>query len=218
MKQPFSTHQFWRPMGIFLDTFLFHNLVLVQAVGLCPIIAAGVNLKYGVTLTVCTLAALLPTSLLMSVLGDRLSAWLRPPVYTVTAAILLLAASFLIDRFVSTELYASLYVFLPLMAVNSIVTYRAGGFSVQNRPSAALVDALGSALGFGVVICVVSALREMATNNTLWDVPLPFSVSLPEAALPFAAFIMLGFMAAFLQWLKTTAGAVRARKKGEEAA
>ncbi len=204
-------------MGIFLDTFLFHNIVLIQAVGLCPIIAVGVNLKYGVTLTICTLVVLLPTSLFMSLFGERVPDWLRPPLYTVGTGVLLLGASFFIDRFVSTELYASLYIFIPLIAVSSIVTYRAG-FSVKNRPSAAALDALGSSLGFGVVICVVSALREMATNNTLWDLPLPFSVKLPEAALPFAAFIILGFMAAFLQWLRTTAGAVQARKRGEETA
>ena len=38
------------------------------------------------------------------------------------------------------RLYASLYLFLPLMAVNTIFTYRAGGFSVSNRPAAAPVS------------------------------------------------------------------------------
>ena len=62
--------------GVFLDTFFAKNIVLVQAIGLCPIIAIGINLKYGVALTLCTAAVLLPTSLCMSLWGPRLPAWL----------------------------------------------------------------------------------------------------------------------------------------------
>lgn len=185
--------------GIFLDTFLLRNIVLVQAVGLCPILAAGTNLKYGVALTACTAVVLLPTSLLMSLLRERLPNWLRPPVYTIGASVLLLGVAFLLDTFISHEIYAALYLFLPLMAVNTLFTYRAGGFSVSNRPTAALVDALGSSLGFGLVICAVSALREIAARGTMWDIPLGLTTVLPEASLPFIGFLLLAFMAALLQ-------------------
>ncbi len=199
--------------GIFLDTFISKNIVLVQAIGLCPIVAIGINLKYGVALTVCTAAVLLPTSLCMSLWGSRIPSWLRPPVYTVAASLLLILAALVVDQWVSHELYASLYLFLPLMAVNTIFTYRAGGFSVSNRPAAALVDALGSALGFGLAICVVSGLREMAAFGTLWGKPLGFRLLLPEAVEPFAGFILLGFMAAFLKWVKSFADRKTAGKE-----
>lgn len=133
--------------GVFLDTFFAKNIVLVQAIGLCPIIAIGINLKYGVALTLCTAAVLLPTSLCMSLWGTSLPAWLRPPVYTVGASVLLLGAAALVNQYISHELYAALYLYLPLMAVNTIFTYRAGGFSVTNRPVAALVDAAGPLWG-----------------------------------------------------------------------
>lgn len=202
MKQPFSKslRELW---DVFFGAFLSQNIVLVQAIGLSPIIAIGVNLKYGVTLAVCTAPVLLPASLFMSLLGDRLPPWSRAPLYTVGAAAILLGAAVVIDRFISHELYAALYLFLPLMAVNTLVSYRAGGFSVSHEPAVALTDALASSLGFGLVICLVSALREIASSGTLWDIPLHIDLRLPEAALPYAAFIMLGFMAAFLQWLKS---------------
>lgn len=202
MKQPFSKtlRELW---DVFFGAFLSQNIVLVQAIGLCPIIAIGVNLKYGVALAVCTALVLLPASLFMSLLGDRLPAWSRAPLYTVGAAAILLGAAVVIDRFISPELYAALYLFLPLMAVNTLVSYRAGGFSVSHEPVVALTDALASSLGFGLVICIVSALREIASSGSLWGIPLHIDLRLPEAALPYAAFIMLGFMAAFLQWLKS---------------
>ena len=204
MDKKRSTHQFWKLTGIFIETFIVNNIVLIQAIGICPIIAVGTNLKYGVALTLCTAAVLLPTSLFMSLYGDKLPAAARPPVYTLGASALLVGVAFLVDRFISTELYASLYLFLPLMAVNTIFTYRAGGFSVSNRPAAALVDALGSVCGFGLVICA-----------TLWDKPMGFDLRLPEAAQPFAAFILLGFMAAFLQWIKAGVSHFFQRKEEE---
>lgn len=202
MKQPFSKtiHEIW---DVFFSCFLSKNIVLVQAIGLCPIIAIGINLKYGVVLTICTAAVLLPASLFMSLFGDKLPGWVRAPIYTVGASLILLGAAIFVDKLVSHEIYAALYLFIPLMAVNTLVSYRAGGFSVSHEPIVALTDALASTLGFGLVLCTVSALREIAAFGTIWDVPLHTQLILPEAAYPFAAFLLLGFMAAFLQWLKS---------------
>lgn len=197
----------------FWDAFLIKNIVLVQAISLCPIIAVGVTLQNGVVLTVCTAAVMLPVSLFMSLVGDRIPVWMRAPLYTLGSSLILLGAMVVLDEFVSHELYAALYVFLPLTAVNTLISYRAGGFSVSHEPLVAVTDALASTLGFGLVICVVSALREMASFGTLWNVPLNVSLMLPEAALPYAALIMLGFMAAFLQWLKAELAERRQRKE-----
>lgn len=201
-----------RLAGHFFETFLSKNIVLVQAIAICPIIAVGTELKLGVVLMLCTAAVLLPTSLCMSLIGEKLPSWLRPPVYTVGASLLLLGAAAIVDH-MSPKIYADLYLFLPLMAVNTIFTYRAGGFSVSNRPAAALVDAVGSSCGFGLVICAVSCIREIAIYGTVWGHPLEFDLRLPEAALPYAAFIMLGFMAALLQWIKSIAARVAAKKE-----
>ncbi len=200
MKSSSGVHKFWNLSAIFFDTFLARNIVLVQAIGLCPILIAGTTLKNGVLLTLCTALVLLPTGLLMSLVGERLPAWLRAPLYTTGASLLLIGAAYLVDTYWSHELYASLYLFLPLMAVNTLVTYRAGGFSVSNRPPAAVMDALGSTLGFGLVICLVSAVRELAAYGTLWDVPLikPF-LPRDKVITPFLAFIMLAVMSAALQ-------------------
>ncbi|MGI6264476.1 MAG: Rnf-Nqr domain containing protein [Acutalibacteraceae bacterium] len=187
------------PWPIFWSTFLKNNIVLVKAVGICPIIAGGTTLKNGVALTVCTLAVLLPSCLFMAGMGDKIPKWLHPPVYTLAATLMMVGASAAVSQWIAPEIYASLYLFLPLMVVSTIFTYHAGGFSAGTRPLFAAADAVGSALGFGLVICVVSALREAAATGTVWDLPLPFAQRFPSGALPFAAFILLGLMAAGLQ-------------------
>ncbi len=187
----------------FLRAFASENVVLMQGLGLCPIIAAGTSLQRAVALTVCTAAVLLPSSLLMSAVGKKLPPILRAPLYTVLAMVMMVACGFVMTTYVSPELYASLYVFLPLMSVNTLFTYHAGGFSVGRHPLLAVADSLGTALGFGIVICVVSTLREMAISGTVWGVPVGYEARFPEAAYPFAAIILLGFMSALLQQIKT---------------
>ena len=198
---------------LFFNTILYDNLVLVQALGLCPIIAAGVSLQNAVVLTVCTMLILPLSTLLMVAIGSKLPPVFQPPVYTLFATVLLFGAAFVLNQFISTELYASLYLFLPLMSVTTLFSYHGGGQRAALQPWIALLDSLASAIGFGLVICIVGALREMLTQSTIWGIPLPISTQLPESALSFSAFILLGMMAAGLQHLKNKAAARRAQEE-----
>lgn len=200
---------------LFAGTILYDNLVLVQALGLCPIVAAGVSLQNAVVLTVCTMLILPLATLLMISLRGKLPQVFQPPVYTLFAAILLLGAAFVLNQFISTELYASLYLFMPLMSVTTLFAYHGGGQSGSLGPWIALLDSLASAIGFGLVICIVGALRELLTQNTIWGVPVPVSLKLPESALSFSAFLLLGLMAAGLQHLKNKAAARRTQEEGD---
>lgn len=213
MKKPASKQGFLRLTGIFVDTALQKNIVLVQALGLCPIIAAGVTLQNGVVLTICTALVLCACGACMSLFGDKLPTFLRPIVYTVLASGLLVGATFVLDRFISHELYTKLYLFIPLIAVNTLLTTRSGGFAVGSRISAAMIDAIGSSVGFGLVICIVSLLREVTAANTVWGITLPIPLSMPEVSYPFAAYILLGFMAAGLQ---TVLSAYHRKREGGE--
>ncbi len=190
-------------LSTFWDAFLPENVVLVQAMGLCPILAIGYDLKYGVALAACVAVVLIPANLLLSLLGNKIPQWLRPPIYAVVTTLLLLAVAFLLRQTVSADIYAVLYLFVPLMAVDTLFTVRAAGKQIAvTHPLLSVADSLGMALGFGLVICVASALREMAIDGSVWDIPLGYAVRFPEAKHPFIGFVLLGFMAATLQWLR----------------
>lgn len=213
-KRKVIRRHFWQTTNLFVENAVSNNIVLFQALGLCPIIAAGVTLQNGVALTVCSAAVLLPLSFVIALVGNHLPKWVRPALYVVLASLLLVGMAFLLGQYVSPELYARLYVFIPLMAVNMVYS-RSVGLSRVINPVATIVDALGSTVGFGLVICVISALREIAISNSLWGIQIGSGVTLPEAAAPFSAFIMLGFMSAWLQWSRQHITAYF-RKKEEE--
>lgn len=191
--------EFWRTAHLFVENAVTNNIVLIQALGLCPIIGAGTTLQNGVALTACTAVVMIPLSLFVALLGNHLPKWLRPAVYVVLAALLLVGAAALMERYISAELFAKLHHFIPLIAVNMLYA-RTVGFSSIVHPVATVMDAVGSTVGFGAVICAISALREVLAFGTLWNVPVETEMLIPQAAAPFAAFILLSFMAAVLQW------------------
>lgn len=207
--------EFWRTTNLLVENAVTNNIVLIQALGLCPIIGAATSLQSGVVLSICTAAVLLPLSLLMALLGTYLPKWLRPAVYVLLASLLLVGTSSLLTHYISGELFAKLHHFIPLIAVNMLYA-RTVGFSSIAHPVSTVVDALGSTLGFGIVICGVSALREVLAFGTLWDKPVEISWSLPHADTPFVAFILLGLLAAGLQWSRLRISAFFRRKEDDE--
>ena len=207
--------EFWHTTNLLVENAVTNNIVLIQALGLCPIIGAATTLQSGVVMSICTAAVLLPLSLLMAFLGSYLPKWLRPAVYVLLASLLLVGTSSLLTHYISGELFAKLHHFIPLIAVNMLYA-RTVGFSSIAHPVSTIVDALGSTLGFGIVICGVSALREVLAYGTLWDKPVEISWSLPHADTPFVAFILLGLLAAGLQWSRLRISAFFHRKEDDE--
>ncbi len=189
-------------LSAFWNTFLPNNIVLVQAAGICPILAVGYNLKDSVALSVCTAVVMVVINLFATLLGNRIPRLLRPALYTVLSSVLLFGTALVLQQWISAEIYAALYLFLPLMAVNLLFSTFISDSAIQKRPSVAVASAIGSALGFALVLCVAGALREMAAFGTLWDIPLNYEARFPEAEHPFIGYVLLGFMAAFLQWVQ----------------
>ena len=213
-KRKVFRRRFWQAADSFIETAVTKNLVLTQAIGICPIIAAGVTLQNGVALTACTAAVLLPLSLLMPLIGNRIPQWLRPVLYVLLAAFALVGVSYLLETRISPELYARLYAFIPLIAVNMLRAHNSAMTRVMH-PMETVLEALGSTIGFGAVICTISAIREIIIYATLWGKPIENTITLPEAAAPFAAFIMLGFMSAALQWTRHRISAYFHKKEAE---
>lgn len=104
-----------------------------------------------------------------------------------------------------------------MMTANAIIASRAKHFSARHVYYAALVDGAGCALGFAVVICLGSAVREVLWRGALWDIPLGIGGGIPGVQYVFAGFILLGFFSAAAQAAARKREKRRkAREKGEE--
>jgi electron transport complex protein RnfE len=114
------------------------------------------------------------------------------------------------------ELYQILGIFLPLITTNCAILGRADAYASKNSIAPAFVDALMMGLGFGLVLVVLGATRELlGTGALLADMHLLFGADAIDwhwvifknyepfllAVLPPGAFLLTGVLIALKNWL-----------------
>ena len=172
------------------------NVVLVSGFLLPYIIMPAVSLKTAVALTIAMLFSVL-FGLAAFYFVARLDDWLRYVIIT-SAALCGVALSRVVIRLISSEIFDTLGIYLPLMAVNSIVVlYATVRASRKNMPKAVL-RGLACVVGFGLVACTVGTVREILLGGTVWGKAVA-NISFPAAATVFFGFVAVAFFGAAVQ-------------------
>lgn len=176
---------------------LTQNPVLVEAVGICPIAAVASSTKVAIILAAVSGALLLFGEILTSVLYKYIPRWLRIGIYAVTFIAAVVPMSLLTEKYMP-NIYISVGVFLPLMAVNTLLTYRCDAFAAKNRLGRSIADGIACSIGYALVIVAVGAVREILGKGMFWEIPLTGAPPVPAIDTPFGGFLVLAFMSAFL--------------------
>lgn len=198
MKQNSSTTIF----RFFRMGSLWENPLLRGLLGLSPAVLICTGLKQGLILCVFTLCAFLPTALLTRFFLRKLPFWLRIPVYVLCSALILSPLSLLMEALFPAAM-ADVELFAPVIVVNSaqfLMLETVANGNTARRRSLPLVA--GMMTGFLLVLLLLSALRELCGSGALWDIPVLGQPLFPAALSPFAALILLGLLAALLQWTR----------------
>lgn len=177
-----------------------HNPVLTQAIGVCSIAAIFTTLRLSLTMSLILSAVLIVCELLSALILKKLSRWLRISVYMLISVALLIPIMLYLDKSHS-EVYASMGIYLPLLAVNSLIVIRCEKFAVKHDVKHALFDAIAASVGFVSASAIVGAIREILSYGTLWGKSVSSLPKLSGMALPFGGLIVIGFIAAFHKWL-----------------
>lgn len=179
---------------IFIAAIFVNNVVLSQFLGICPFLGVSqkVNTSVGMSLAVAfviTLATLV-TWLLQNYILNPLNLG-----YLQTLAFILVIASLvqmieIVMKKVSPSLYQALGVFLPLITTNCAVLGVA--ISVIQKDfnlGMALVYAIGTALGFGLALCLFAGIREQLEFSDIPKGVKGVSITLITASLLSLAFM-----------------------------
>ncbi len=164
-------------LNLALRAIFVENMALAFFLGMCSFLACSrkVETAVGLGLAVVfvqTLTVPLNNLLLRGLLAEGALAWLHPALARVSLAFLsfivfigTIAAAvqiveMTIERF-APALYATLGVFLPLIAVNCVIL--GGALFMQERDytlAESVVFGFGSGLGFALAIVAMAAVRE----------------------------------------------------------
>lgn len=183
---------------MFNGAFIF-NPVLTQAIGICTIAAIGTTLKLSLIFSLLLGLLLIIMELISSLILRKLSRWLRISAYMIISLLLLLPVMLYMDKNFS-ELSAAMGIFLPLLAVNSIIVIRCEIFAVKNNLRNSFLDAFASAVGFAAVSIITGTARELMAYGTVLGKQVSHLPVLSGIALPFGGLITIGFLAALHKW------------------
>lgn len=178
---------------------LIHNPVLTQIIGICPIVGAATSLTNGLCLGIGIIAVLAVTEALTSLALKRVPRWVRTGIYTLIS----LSVVLLCDRYIfslTSDGGAGLGIYFHLLSVNALAVIRCEKFACKTSVLSAVTDGVAAGIGYGAVAVLVGAAREYLTYGTLFassdSVP-----RFPNLSMPFAALVLLGFLAAGHKWL-----------------
>ena len=206
------------------------NTSLVQILGLCPLLAVTTNLVNGVMLSLATIIVMAVSGVAVASLRNLIPHQIRIPVFILIIASLVTVVDLLFNAYFH-QLYLVLGIFIPLIVTNCIVLARVEAYANKNPPLQSLLDGVFMGTGMLWTLALLGGLRELIGNGTLFaGIDMVFSGArelqlLPAdypgfllTMLPPGAFIVLGCLIAWKNWIEARAAARQQRRSPEPVA
>ena len=174
------------------------NPTLVLMLGMCPTLAVSTRATNGIGMGLSTLAVLVLSNLVISLLRKVIPDQVRLPAYIVIVASLVTVTELLIEAYLPA-VYEALGIYIPLIVVNCIILGRAEAYANKNGPLLSIMDGIGMGLGFTVALTLAGAVREILGSGTCFGAqilpktvePMGIFVQPPGAFLVIALFIII---------------------------
>ena len=173
------------------------NPTLVLMLGMCPTLAVTTSAVNALGMGVSTMAVLIMSNLVVSLVRKVIPDQVRLPAYIVIVASLVTVVELLMEAFVPV-LYKALGIYIPLIVVNCIILGRAEAYASKNPPLLSLFDGLGMGLGFTIALVIIGSIRELLGAGSIFGYALPgnfepiaFFVRAPGAFLVLAVVVAI---------------------------
>jgi electron transport complex protein RnfA len=188
------------PALIFLAAFLVNNILLIRYIGLCPFfgVSTSLNTAFGMSaavMFVMLLAAWVTWFIFHIVLVPLNLIFLR----TATFILVIAALVQFVEMFLKKSyrvLYSAMGIYLPLITTNcAILAVTFLNIDYRHNLLQATIFALGTGLGFALVIILFSAIRERLDYAPITRSFRGYPIAFIAASLVSLAF--LGFIGLF---------------------
>ena len=147
------------------------NPVTTQLLGICSALAVTTKLETSVVMTISLTAVLTCSNVIISAMRNIIPGKIRMIVELIVIASLVIITDQILKAF-AFQISKQLSVFVGLIITNSIVMGRAQAFALANPPIASLLVGIGNGLGYGVILVIVGAIRELLGSGTLYDIKI----------------------------------------------
>ena len=144
------------------------NPITIQVLGICSALAVTVKLRPSIVLAISVVAVMAVSNVVISLLRKRIPPRIRIIVQLVVIATMVILVDQILKAF-AYDVSKQLSVFVGLIITNCIIMGRLEAFALGNKPWASLLDGIGNAAGYGLILIIVAAVRELFGSGTLMD-------------------------------------------------
>ncbi|MDH3399588.1 MAG: NADH:ubiquinone reductase (Na(+)-transporting) subunit D [Chromatiales bacterium] len=144
---------------IVLDPLVDTNPITLQMLGICSALAVTTSLAASLLMCLALTAVLVASNASISLIRKQIPTNIRIIVQMTIIASLVIVVDQLLRAY-AFDLSKRLSVFVGLIITNCIVMGRAEAFAMKNPVIPSMLDGLGNALGYSLVLIVVAVIRE----------------------------------------------------------
>jgi len=156
-----------KPRDVLLDPLFNNNPIALQVLGICSALAVTTRMETALVMS----AAVVFVTTLSNVFVSTIRNLIPTNVRIIVQLTIIASLVIVVDQFLKAFLFdvsRQLSVFVGLIITNCIVMGRAEAFAMQNGPGLSAADGLGNGLGYGLLLLVVGAFREVFGSGTFF--------------------------------------------------
>ncbi len=142
------------------------NPITVQVLGICSVLAITVQLKASLVMAISVVAVMGLSNVIISLLRHGIPPRIRIIVQLTVIASLVILVDQVLKAFVY-DVSRQLSVFVGLIITNCIIMGRLEAFALSNKVWPSFLDGIGNAAGYGSILLLVAAIRELLGSGKL---------------------------------------------------
>ena len=158
-----------RARDVFWDPVFDNNPIALQVLGVCSALAVTTSMSAALVMSLAVVGVLAGSNVTISLIRRRVPFRIRIIVQLTIIASLVIVTDEILQAF-AYGISQQLSIFVGLIITNCIVMGRAEAFAMEHGPGESLLDGLGNAVGYGVVLMSVAFFRELLGAGTVFGV------------------------------------------------
>lgn len=191
-----------RYLKILYNGIIPANPVFVLLLGMCATLGTTSSAYNGMMMGFATAAVLICSNVVISLIKNLVPDKVRIPAFIVIIASFVTILQLVVNAWLPA-LNASLGIFIPLIVVNCILLGRAEAYASKNTVFTALLDGIGSGIGFTIALIMLGGVREILGTGKIFGAEIyPEDYGMLLFVLAPGAFIALGYLIAIVNKLR----------------
>jgi Na+-transporting NADH:ubiquinone oxidoreductase subunit D len=151
---------------LLIDPIDDNNPLTVQVLGICSALAVTTLVSKAVVMTLAVIFVIAFSNLFISLLRKGIPKQIRMIVQLVVIAFLVTVVELSLKA-LNYPIWKELSVYIGLIITNCIIMGRLEAFAMANKPWRSFLDGIGNGVGYGIILIVVAAVREVFGKGSL---------------------------------------------------